>query len=94
MRVRGSGFRIWGIRGYRVLGFGFQVCRVECSGSEAGSYLRLVDFAYHSTLGLRVIIKKKKKFRIRGPLLSEEGTYKTVKARFWPWLEPSSSESI
>ena len=31
-----------------------------CSGSEAGSYLRLIDFAYHSTLGLRVIKKKKK----------------------------------
>ena len=26
-----------------------------CSGSEAGSYLRLTDFVYHSTLGLRVI---------------------------------------
>jgi len=26
-----------------------------CSGSEAGSYLRLIDFVYHSTLGLRVI---------------------------------------
>ena len=33
-----------------------------CSGSEAGSYLRLIDFVYHSTLGLRVI-KKKKKFK-------------------------------
>jgi len=32
-----------------------------CSGSEAGSYLRLIDFVYHSTLGLRVIKKKKKK---------------------------------
>ena len=32
-----------------------------CSGSEAGSYLRPVDFVYHSTLGLRVI--KKTKFR-------------------------------
>ena len=31
-----------------------------CSGSEAGSDLRLIDFAYHSTLGLRVINKKKK----------------------------------
>jgi len=31
-----------------------------CSGSEAGSYLRLIDFVYHSTLGLRVIEKKKK----------------------------------
>jgi len=26
-----------------------------CSGSEADSYLRLIDFVYHSTLGLRVI---------------------------------------
>ena len=26
-----------------------------CSGSEAGSYLRLIDFVYHSTLGLGVI---------------------------------------
>ena len=34
-----------------------------CSGSEAGSYLRLVDFLYHPTLGSRVI-KKKKKNRI------------------------------
>jgi len=31
-----------------------------CSGSEAGSYLRLKDFVHHSTLGLRVIRKKKK----------------------------------
>ena len=30
-----------------------------CSGSEAGSYLRLIDFVYHSTLGVRVIKKKK-----------------------------------
>ena len=30
-----------------------------CSGSEAGSYLRLIDVVYHSTLGLRVIKKKK-----------------------------------
>jgi len=30
------------------------------SGSEAGSNLRLIDFLYHSTLGLRVIKKKKK----------------------------------
>ena len=35
---------------------------IPCSGSEAGSYLRLIDFfVYHSTLGLRVI--KKKRFR-------------------------------
>ena len=30
-----------------------------CSGSEVGSYLRRIDFVYHSTLGLRVIKKKK-----------------------------------
>ena len=29
-----------------------------CSGSEEGSYLRLIDFVYHSTLGVRVIKKK------------------------------------
>ena len=28
------------------------------SGSEAGSCFRLIDFVYHSTLGLRVIQKK------------------------------------
>ena len=32
-----------------------------CSGSEAGSYLSLTDFVYHSTLGWRVIKEKKKK---------------------------------
>ena len=32
-----------------------------CSDSETGSYLRLIDFVYHSTLGWRVIKKKKKK---------------------------------
>ena len=32
-----------------------------CSGSEAGSFLRVIVFVYHSTLGLRVIKKKKKK---------------------------------
>jgi len=36
-----------------------------CSGSEAGSYLRLIDFVCHSTLGLRVIKKKKKKAETR-----------------------------
>jgi len=37
-----------------------------CSGSKAGSYLRLIDFVYHSTLGLRAI-KKKKNRGVRGP---------------------------
>jgi len=31
-----------------------------CTGAEAGSYLRRIDLVYHSTLGLRVIKKKKK----------------------------------
>ena len=31
-----------------------------CSGSEAGSYLRLIYFVYHSTLGLKVIKKKRR----------------------------------
>jgi len=31
-----------------------------CSGSEAGSYLRVIDLVYHSTLGLRGIQKQKK----------------------------------
>ena len=29
-----------------------------CSGSDAGTYLRLIDFVYHSTPGLRVIKKR------------------------------------
>ena len=29
-----------------------------CSGSDAGSYLRLIDFVYHSNLGLREIKEK------------------------------------
>ena len=29
-----------------------------CSGSEAGSYLRLIDFVYHQSLGLRVLKKQ------------------------------------
>ena len=31
----------------------------QCSGFKAGSYLRLIYFVYHSTLGWRVIKKKK-----------------------------------
>ena len=64
-----------------------------CSGSEAGSYLRLIAFVYHSTLGLRVI-KKRRRSGCRHLVLlmhglgahSEYGTCKAVKARFRPWL--------
>ena len=45
-----------------------------CSGSEAGSYCRLIDFAYHSTLGLRVTKKKKKKVEEFG---AHQGTVET-----------------
>jgi len=50
VRVRAAWSRVWGFR--------------MCSGSEAGSYLRLIDFVYHSTLGLRVIKQKKRRFRV------------------------------
>jgi hypothetical protein len=35
------------------------------SGSEAGSYLRRIDFVYHSTLGVRVSEKRRKKCKGR-----------------------------
>ena len=40
---------------------------VLSSGSEAGSYVWLIDFVYHSTLGLRVI--KKRRRMLSMPLL-------------------------
>ena len=43
-----------------------------CSGSEAGSYLGRMDFVYHSTLGLRV--KKKKRRRVLIAKLVEDLT--------------------
>jgi len=42
-----------------------------CSGSEAGSYLRRIDFVYLSTLGLRVIKKKKERKSARARQISE-----------------------
>ena len=38
----------------------------SCSGSEAGSNLRPMDFEYHPTPGLGVIKKKKKKKKSAG----------------------------
>ena len=37
-----------------------------CSGSDTGSYLRLIDFVHHSSLGLRVIKKKRRRVAIQG----------------------------
>jgi len=31
-----------------------------CNGSEAGSHLRLIDFVYYSTLGLKAIKREEK----------------------------------
>ena len=46
---------------------------------RAGSYLRLIDFVYHSTLGLRIIKKNKKDINLRkdlhGCLLDEALLY-------------------
>ena len=39
-----------------------------CSGSEAGSYLRLIDFVHHSILGL-IVMKKKKQDKADGSAL-------------------------
>ena len=36
-----------------------------CGDSEAGSYFRLIDFVIHSTLGLRVREKKKRRLRVQ-----------------------------
>ena len=49
-----------------------------CSGSKAGSYLRLVDFVYHSTLGLRVKYKKKKVRGLRFTLYGCGGAFKVL----------------
>ena len=47
--MKGSYSTVWGLE------FGVRGIRV----TEAGSYLRLIDFVYHSTRGLRVIKMKK-----------------------------------
>ena len=45
-----------------------------CSGSEAGSYSRPIDFVDHSTLGLRVIKKKCERARVPdGRVQCQEG---------------------
>jgi len=59
--VLGSVFGFWVLgSGVWVLGFGFTVAVLGLGLREAGSYLRLIDFVYHSTVGLRVIKKKKR----------------------------------
>ena len=48
-------------------------CTEICMGSEAGSYLRLIDFVYHSISGLRVIRKKKRKSGVHAGSLHQPG---------------------
>ena len=47
-----------------------------CRGFETGSYLRLIDFVYHSTVGLRVI-KKKEEDGASGAYLQEDARTST-----------------
>jgi len=63
-----------------------------CSGSKAGSYLRLIDFVYHSTLRLRVI----KKRRSAAGVSSGEGkTYMIWKKLLQEnWLKPRSESGL
>ena len=42
-----------------------------CSGSEAGSYLRLIDFMYHSPLGLKVMNTRKRSQFLRATIPQE-----------------------
>ena len=52
--------------GIEGLGFSIRICYVTemFSGSEAGSYLRLIDFVYHSTLGWRVMKKRRRRLKV------------------------------
>ena len=58
-----------------------------CSGSEEGSYLRLIDFVYLSTLGLRLIKKRSRRNLFLGCWVwclvfrSEFGPCKTARTR-------------
>ena len=76
-RVIGVELQVWGLGYLGGLGLDFlpPSCFTEmCSGSEAGSSLRLIDFVHHSTLGLRVIKNKKMGFRdqVQGLALHSE----------------------
>ena len=74
--MQGAGCRLQGA-GCKVQGAGLRVEGDQCASaaavrystaicrSEAGSWSRLIDYVYHSTLGLRVIRKKKRICRSR-----------------------------
>jgi len=56
-----------------------RACRAR--GSEAGLYLRLIDFVYHSTLGLIVIEQRERRFRGWGEVGSRPAAEDTPVAR-------------
>jgi len=76
-RVQGAGCRVQGA-GCRVQGAGCRVSKALSDGgdrggdghvmrgSESGSYFRLMDVVYHSTLGLSVIKRRERPARRRG----------------------------
>jgi len=53
-----------------------------CSRSEAGSYVRLIDLRYHSTLGLRVIKKKRRTYNPPKALTELTEAYFTASQEF------------
>jgi len=62
---------------------------VVCSGSEAGSYFRPIDFVYYSTLGLRVI---KRERDLRGVLAGDLDRNPHVVQEVAPASPPHTSE--
>ena len=56
-RLQAAGFSVQGLDDQRGPASENNYFTEMCSGSEAGSYLRLIDFVYHSILGLREINK-------------------------------------
>jgi len=69
VRFRISGFGVsnsLGNQSIRVLGLGFENNNFTemRSGSQAGSYSRLIDSVHHPTLGLRVIHKEEREVKI------------------------------
>jgi len=68
----------------RASGLGF---KEMCSGSEAGSYLRLIDLVYQSTLGLRVMKKKRSSVFSPPPALALAGA-RVMSLFFFITLKP------
>jgi len=59
LRVQGVGIRVQGL-GFRVQGSGFRVQGVGMRADPGGLVFKAHRLVYHSTLGLRVIKKRRK----------------------------------